>query len=149
MLGREADFHAQSLQNIRCTGFGRRRAVAVFRDRNAAGRDDQPRKGRDIPRTRGIAPRSHDVNRALWGLNGQHAAAHGFHRAGDFLHRLAAHAQGHEKARALRSGRPAGKKLAEREFRFVLRQRQSTGDLGDEGFERIHIESFQAARGDE
>ena len=97
--GVEVDIDAERAQHVGGARSRRQRAVAVLGDRHAGAGDDEGRAGRDVEGARGIAAGADHVDgvgrrvdrAASWPACGD--------RAGDFVHRLAAHAQRHQQAR--------------------------------------------------
>ncbi len=76
----------------------------MFRNRNAAGGDDQRRERRDIIGGMAVAAGSDDVDRFGRCGDPQHFRAHSADCAGDFVDGLAADSETDEKATHLRSG---------------------------------------------
>ncbi len=73
-----------------------------------------------------------DIDGVGWRVHPQHFGAHGGNRAGDFLDRLAAHAQRHQQAAHLRGRRFARHHLLEGARRFFAGQRGAGRDFADE-----------------
>ena len=98
----------------------------------------QCRTGRDVVGTVAVASGADDVDRADWRLDPNHARPHHLRRAGQLLHRLAAHAQPHQERTHLGLRRvPVGHDF-ERGADLVLGEGRAGRDFLDQLAEGLH-----------
>ena len=118
-------------------GLRRQSAIAMLCDRNAGAGHDEGRAGRNIEGARGVAAGTDHVHGVIRRIDLEHLGAHGRHRAGDLVDRLATHPERHEQAAHLRWRRFAGHHAVERSSSFVAREARAARDLGDERLEIV------------
>ena len=132
LLGRQVDIDAQRRQYVGGAGLRRQRAIAVLGDRHARAGDNKRRAGRNVERAGGVAAGADHVDGVRRRVDPQHLGAHRGDRAGDFIDRLAAHAQRHQKRAHLRRRRFARHHLLESGSGFLAAERGAGCDLPDQ-----------------
>ena len=137
-IGWNVELDAQRQQNIRSSGLGRQRPVAVLGHFKAGTRRHEGGTGRNIIRARGIATGADDVDGPGRCFHPQHFLAHDFDRPGNFVYRLTAHPERHQQPADLRWRGFARHHDVEGGAGFRAAQRRAVGHLGDERFEIGH-----------
>ena len=130
---RGADVDAKRLEEIGAAASAGHRPVAVFRDPDAAGRDDKRRDGRDVERVRAVAAgatRIEDVRELP--RQARRPRAHGTRQPDDLGRTLTLHREADEQTRNLRALRAAFHDLFHRRGRFLDREVLSTLELFEE-----------------